>query len=180
MRGPINTTLPLVRYTSMSWMMFKLRLIRPVSTCRTCTWSTMSQATALLYHSQRLCPNGRHLPCPSQQPLARWYSSPETITLGSHFARQVPSRTVRPGAAHDASENAQRRQYCETGGVGLAGREGFEPSTDFSTCTHLAGGRTKPSYATSPCSIYADGQGGGRGIRTPGTARVQLFSRQPP
>jgi hypothetical protein len=32
----------------------------------------------------------------------------------------------------------------------VAGREGFEPSRDIAAPTHLAGGRTRPDYATSP------------------------------
>ena len=58
----------------------------------------------------------------------------------------------------------------------MAGREGFEPSRDIATPTHLAGGRTRPGYATSPClatynyllTTITMQHGGGRGIRTPG------------
>ena len=50
----------------------------------------------------------------------------------------------------------------------MAGREGFEPSRDETTPTHLAGGRTRPGYATSPHFLTFAVPGGGRGIRTPG------------
>ena len=49
------------------------------------------------------------------------------------------------------------------------GRRDLNPRSDFSE-THLAGGRTRPGYATSPNSIvssaHAELQGGGSGIRT--------------
>jgi hypothetical protein len=66
----------------------------------------------------------------------------------------------------------------------VAGREGFEPSRDIATPTHLAGGRTRPGYATSPClatnktdhgQIVMMQHGGGRGIRTPGDLRHSCF-----
>ena len=68
----------------------------------------------------------------------------------------------------------------------MAGREGIEPSRDIAASTHLAGGRTRPDYATSPHYIFIQAlqidialliktillkdsfYGGGRGIRTPG------------
>ena len=50
----------------------------------------------------------------------------------------------------------------------MAGREGFEPSRDIAAPTHLAGGRTRPGYATSPYPGTSADPGGGRGIRTPG------------
>lgn len=69
----------------------------------------------------------------------------------------------------------------------MAGREGFEPSRDIATPTHLAGGRTRPGYATSPRVVRSIKQSAnlrtlaeGEGFEPPVTLLPQLFSRQPP
>ena len=68
------------------------------------------------------------------------------------------------------------RQTSRRGGRDL------NPRGMYNTPTHLAGGRTRPGYATSP-QIYQKAtrrMAEGEGFEPPVTLLPQLFSRQPP
>ena len=75
------------------------------------------------------------------------------------------ARPLTPQASALSTELRGRleRRNAQTGIVTLtarnskAGREGFEPSSEFNPGTRLAGGRTRPDYATSPNSAEGEG-----------------------
>ena len=99
--------------------------------------------------------------CPRQAPLTHRKATPAPASVAFLLA---PQTGFEPVTSSSAGKRSNPLSYWGTrrGGRDLNPREGYSPPT------HLAGGRTKPGYATSPRVSRPDLQGGGRGIRTPG------------
>jgi hypothetical protein len=86
----------------------------------------------------------------------------------------APQTGFEPVASSSAGKRSNPLSYW---GVWRGGRD-LNPRGSYSPPTHLAGGRTRPCYATSPRAIRGRTSssspasrlfpGGGRGIRTPG------------
>ena len=77
----------------------------------------------------------------------------EDTLQATAFFFLVSQTGLEPVASSSAGKRSNPLSYWDALS-NQAGREGFEPSRDIATPTHLAGGRTRPYYATSPYSVF--------------------------
>ena len=103
--------------------------------------------------------------------------------VATGVASLAPQTGFEPVASSSAGKRSNPLSYW---GMWRGGRD-LNPRGSYSPPTHLAGGRTRPGYATSPLMTYADSDlpaagflAEGEGFEPPVTLPPQRFSRPPP